>query len=251
LQDRRHYKARVIAGHGLQLGVLLRKPWWVRAVGLLGWGCAALWFGVVFMKPIPQTTMGRVVIFDILPLLVLGLWLLWGVMSFVLYVVGRAAKQNAAILRDALAATGKPFPVGPTPAGSRVSKALDQISLNVPRRHVAPTRQTGSIFGLTLGQQPRATHPPEATAGGTQPAAGVPPGPAGPAGKETEGKGEPSVYTYEAPGLPSCPVCGVRPVIFYCTRHSQALCLECVVRHDRALECVYVPGWRGGKSEAH
>lgn len=219
------------------------------------------------MKPTPQTALGQLVLFDLLPYVVLGLWLLWGVMSFVLYVVGRAGRQNAAILRDALAVRGKPFPAGPQPtAGSRVSRDLDRILVNVPHPHVAQTRQTGSVFGLTLGQEARAVHPPNA-ARTTQSAGDAPSGMmdtpvraaapsaanepparnAGSHGGGQRGKGEASVYTYEAPGLPPCPECGVRPVIFYCTRHSQPLCLECIVRHDRADECTYVPGWRGKK----
>jgi hypothetical protein len=260
----------------------MRKPWWVRAVGLLGWVCAALWVGVILQKPTPQTALGQLVLFGVLPYVVLGLWLLWGAMSFVLYVVGRAGRQNAAILRDVMAEAGKPFPGGPVPAaqsphasawdnmagyqptgsastlGPRDSATLDQISLNSAPRPSAPVRQTGSVFGLTLGQQPRAVHPPKAVALGAEPASETPPGPkdipfgaAGPPGQGSGRKGESSLYTYEAPGLPLCPECGVRPVIFYCTRHSEALCLECVVRHDRLGECTYVPGWRGEKSEAH
>ncbi|HET9177337.1 MAG TPA: B-box zinc finger protein [Terriglobia bacterium] len=219
------------------------------------------------MKPTPQTAMGQLVLFGVLPYVVFGLWLLWGVMSFVLYVVARAGKQNAAIVRDALAARGNPFPAGTQlPHGSHFSGALDRISVNVPHPPVAQTRQTGSVFGLTLGQEARAVHPLKSARtaqSGVEASSGTMDTPVWTVGSSgtneaaahnawspregQRGKSEPSVYTYEAPGLPPCPECGVRPVIFYCTRHHQPLCLECVVRHDRAYECTYVPGWRGEK----
>jgi hypothetical protein len=55
---------------------------------------------------------------------------------------------------------------------------------------------------------------------------------------------EPDVYTYSAPGVPMCPECGHRPVIFYCSTHKSAVCLECVAGHDEPRECVYVPAFR-------
>jgi len=60
----------------------------------------------------------------------------------------------------------------------------------------------------------------------------------------------PLVYSYSAPGMPLCPICGQRPALFYCSRHNQAVCLQCVGSHDRAGECFYVPNWRGGKVDA-
>jgi hypothetical protein len=178
----------------------MRKLWSLRAIGRLGWVCAALWFGVILMNPAPR-------------------------------------------------------------AGSCVPRALDQVLMNVPHPPATPVRQTGSVFGLTLRQQARIAHPAAASAAETTHGAPVPvPGPSGASerpersmgspGEEMGRKGKPAVYTYEAPGLPLCPECGVRPVIFYCRSHLKALCLECIVRHDRAPECVYVPGWRGEKSEA-
>ena len=56
------------------------------------------------------------------------------------------------------------------------------------------------------------------------------------------------VYTYSAPGLPMCSMCGQRPVIFYCLNHHDAVCLECVAKHDHAGECAYVPAFRAPKS---
>ncbi len=53
-----------------------------------------------------------------------------------------------------------------------------------------------------------------------------------------------SVYTYEAPGRPLCPQCGLRPALFYCPAHQSPLCLNCVGSHDVPAECAYVPGWR-------
>ena len=228
----------------------MRKPWWVRAVGLLGWVCAVLWVGVIHQKSTPQSALGQLVLFEVLPFVVLGLWILWGVMSFVLYVLGRAGKQNAAILRDVLAANHPPA-TSASALGPRGSGRLDQISLNSPPSQPAPARQTGSMFGLTLGQQLRTGHPAREAKSGNLPRHEMPPGPPGVPFRPPGATGGPSIYTYEAPGLPQCPECGVRPVIFYCTRHSQALCLECVVRHDRVGECTYVPGWRGEKSEPH
>jgi hypothetical protein len=55
------------------------------------------------------------------------------------------------------------------------------------------------------------------------------------------------VYTYAAPGMPMCPKCGQRPAIFYCSTHQGAICLECVAKHDRSGECVYVPAFRAPK----
>src|SRR5690348_12299517 len=107
----------------------MRKPWWVRAVGLLGWVCAVLWVAAIQLKPTPQGAFGQLVLIGVLPYLVFWLWVLWGVMSFVLYVVGRAARQRAAILRDALAANR--LQVSPAAAlVPRGSGTLDQISLN-------------------------------------------------------------------------------------------------------------------------
>lgn len=57
----------------------------------------------------------------------------------------------------------------------------------------------------------------------------------------------PDVYTYSAPGVPMCPECGQRPAIFYCSTHQSAVCLECVARHDKRAECVYVPAFRAPK----
>jgi len=58
------------------------------------------------------------------------------------------------------------------------------------------------------------------------------------------------VYTYSAPGLPMCPRCGERPAIFHCLVHRQALCLQCVAKHDQPAECFYVPAFRGPRSDA-
>ena len=55
------------------------------------------------------------------------------------------------------------------------------------------------------------------------------------------------VYTYSAPGMPMCPLCGQRPAIFYCSTHQSSACLECVARHDVPGECVYVPQYRAPK----
>ncbi len=161
----------------------------------------------------------------------------------------------------------------------------EEVSVGLPSPNasaVPPSsvRQAGSVFGLTLGQQPRAAYAwavpraseaptdpmdipirtGEPTLGLTRSATTPVSGPSNSmeqtqSSTSSDGDGmkkdnEHAVYTYEAPGLPLCPECGVRPVIFYCRRHSQALCLGCVVRHDRAGECTYVPGWRGKKSEA-
>jgi hypothetical protein len=60
----------------------------------------------------------------------------------------------------------------------------------------------------------------------------------------------PDVYTYSAPGMPMCPACGERPAIFYCSTHQSAVCLECVARHDKRGECVYVPAFRAPKPTA-
>jgi B-box zinc finger len=57
---------------------------------------------------------------------------------------------------------------------------------------------------------------------------------------------EPEVYTYSAPGMPICPRCGERPAIFHCLTHRQALCLQCVAKHDEP-QCVYVPAFRAPK----
>jgi B-box zinc finger len=57
----------------------------------------------------------------------------------------------------------------------------------------------------------------------------------------------PDVYTYSAPGMSMCPDCGLRPAIFYCSTHQTAVCLECVARHDKRGECVYVPAFRAPK----
>jgi len=57
----------------------------------------------------------------------------------------------------------------------------------------------------------------------------------------------PDVYTYSAPGMPMCPECGQRPAIFHCSTHQTAVCLECVARHDKRGECVYVPAFRAPK----
>lgn len=58
---------------------------------------------------------------------------------------------------------------------------------------------------------------------------------------------EPGVYTYSAPGMPMCPDCGERPAIFYCSIHQSAVCLECVAKHDKRGECVYLPAYRAPK----
>jgi hypothetical protein len=60
----------------------------------------------------------------------------------------------------------------------------------------------------------------------------------------------PDVYTYSAPGMPMCPACGQRPAIFYCSTHRSAVCLECVARHDKTGECVYLPAYRAPKPTA-
>jgi hypothetical protein len=58
---------------------------------------------------------------------------------------------------------------------------------------------------------------------------------------------EAAVYTYSAPGMAMCPKCGQRPVIFYCSTHQSAACLECVAKHDVPGECMYVPAFRAPK----
>jgi hypothetical protein len=60
----------------------------------------------------------------------------------------------------------------------------------------------------------------------------------------------PDVYTYSAPGMPMCPDCDQRPAIFFCSTHKTAVCLECVARHDKRGECVYVPAFRAPKPTA-
>jgi hypothetical protein len=86
---------------------------------------------------------------------------------------------------------------------------------------------TPSVLGLsTPTVLPQAKH--------TEPSRTLPPG-------------EPEVYTYSAPGMPMCPTCGKRPVVFYCSTHKSAVCLECVARHDEAGQCVYVPAFRTPK----
>jgi hypothetical protein len=60
----------------------------------------------------------------------------------------------------------------------------------------------------------------------------------------------PEVYTYSAPGVPMCPQCGERPAIFHCLTHRQAVCLQCVAKHDQVAECFYVPAFRAPKSDA-
>lgn len=61
---------------------------------------------------------------------------------------------------------------------------------------------------------------------------------------------QPEVYTYSAPGVPMCPKCGERPAIFHCLTHRQAVCLQCVAKHDQPAECFYVPVFRAPKSNA-
>jgi hypothetical protein len=61
---------------------------------------------------------------------------------------------------------------------------------------------------------------------------------------------EPDIYTYSAPGMPMCPKCGQRPVIFYCSTHRSAVCLGCVATHDVPGECVYVPAFRAPEPTA-
>jgi hypothetical protein len=60
-------------------------------------------------------------------------------------------------------------------------------------------------------------------------------------------RAEPNVYTYSAPGLPMCPRCEQRPIIFYCSIHQTAVCLECVAKHDEPGKCIYVPAFRAPK----
>jgi hypothetical protein len=60
----------------------------------------------------------------------------------------------------------------------------------------------------------------------------------------------PDVYTYSAPGMPMCPLCGQRPIIFYCSTHQTGVCLDCVTKHDEPGECVYVPAYRAPKDAA-
>src|SRR5271157_628779 len=86
---------------------------------------------------------------------------------------------------------------------------------------------TSSVLGLTTPAvlpQAKRSKPPSS------------PSPAGP-----------DVYTYSAPGMPMCPQCEQRPTIFYCYTHQSAVCLECVAKHDRPGECVYVPAFRAPK----
>jgi hypothetical protein len=58
-----------------------------------------------------------------------------------------------------------------------------------------------------------------------------------------------SVYSDEAPGLPKCPQCKLRPALYYCRAHRRVLCLNCVGSHDVPAECSYVPGWRAEMSD--
>lgn len=58
---------------------------------------------------------------------------------------------------------------------------------------------------------------------------------------------EPKVYTYSAPGIPTCPRCEQQPAIFYCSTHQTAVCLGCVAKHDVPGECMYVPAFRAPK----
>jgi hypothetical protein len=60
----------------------------------------------------------------------------------------------------------------------------------------------------------------------------------------------PDVYTYSAPGMPMCPACGQRPIIFYCSTHGMVSCLDCVMKHDKPGECVYIPAYRAPKDAA-
>jgi hypothetical protein len=59
---------------------------------------------------------------------------------------------------------------------------------------------------------------------------------------------EPEVYTYSAPGMPTCPRCEHRPIIFYCSTHQTGVCLQCVAKHDEPGKCTYVPAFRAPKA---
>src|SRR5689334_2940556 len=126
----------------------MRKPWWVRAVGLLGWVCAVLWVAAIQLKPTPQGAFGQLVLLEFLPFLVVGLWILCGVMVYLFAVVAPAATHGAAILRHALAPSRQQASSAAA-LGPRGSGTIDHVSLNAPPRRPASARQTGSVFGLT------------------------------------------------------------------------------------------------------
>jgi hypothetical protein len=263
----------------------MKKPAWIRVFGMLSlggiaWSVTFIVGGSLVYSEGNVTTVGKLATglgFWIGVLIALPCFFVWAFATIIWKLKASSANSRAGAMAQYYRSNS------PAAAG-RASMNLDGISLNSPP--VVPIRQTGSVFGLTLGQQPsaayaaRATPKPAPLASAASPdPLDIPFGSAGPAGEAAHGapalvprpsgtgafpersaglpgegpeaKGKRSVYTYEAPGLPLCPECGMRPVIFYCRSHLQELCLECVVSHDRPRECVYVPGWRGERKEAH
>lgn len=80
----------------------MKKPWWVRAIGILGWVCVAL-LGLSFFM---WFTGGQNPAFAgagiVLSFLAVGFFVLWAVISFVLYAIRSGVKQQAAIQRDVM-----------------------------------------------------------------------------------------------------------------------------------------------------
>lgn len=91
----------------------MKKPWWIRVIGILGLLFAAstvVIFNVERTMPGNMVGAAAFVIFAFLSVALLGAW---AVMSFVLYVMRHAGKQQAAIMRDVASGLGTNFPGGP------------------------------------------------------------------------------------------------------------------------------------------
>jgi len=173
------------------------------------------------------------------------------------WVCGNCGRRGGLIPNDSLAAQmvlkseARPY-VWAASANPPAAASWDSIMQQARTDPVvAPRRQSGSVFGLTAGSQGVTT--PYREAGTETPRTrGIQP--ARPAAESSTSANQRSsercdrkVYTYEAPGLALCPECGERPAVFYCSYHSKFLCLHCAAGHDQPAECVYIPGWRGGK----
>lgn len=107
----------------------MKKPWWIRTVGILALLCAALAAGMFFTPPSPRTGIGQVAGVYFFGSAAAVLFAAWAVMSFVIYVIGRAARQSAAIQRDVLKEFGESYLRGGLPADHRVTNMAGNVEL--------------------------------------------------------------------------------------------------------------------------
>ena len=149
------------------------------------------------------------------------------------------------------------FAVSPKAVGASFSGLIRFNYVGAPACLIWAVLKVVSVLKASRAERPVSLVAWTSPAGGTAGAGGVlnaPPAAPLPETRRIDSSSpttapQPEVYTYSAPGVPLCPQCGERPAIFHCLTHRQAVCLQCVAKHDQEAECFYVPAFRALKSD--